>query len=150
MSGFNKQKFPCKEGNPQRFQIKNFCSTEQMSIHSSIPESRTTKQENTTDSHNSTPCKVCGCTRLNVILEKPPATHYAAKRCGGCDVFRGWLPKPQTLKRQQDQRKIIEQLLKNPRLTDWERNFCSGLGKKISPKQAEILSRIIAERGGAA
>ncbi|MBP5978018.1 hypothetical protein HW132_36330 [Brasilonema sp. CT11] len=98
----------------------------------------------------SIPCKVCGCDRLNIVLEKAPSAHYAAARCAGCDCFRSWVPKPQTVKRQQNQRKLIEQLLKNPRLTIWERNFCQGLGKKLSPRQTEVLSRIASEHGGVA
>lgn len=110
------------------------------------------QQENQASSTN--PCPACGCDRLNVVLEKPPNPHYASARCGSCDCFRFWVPKPQTLKCQRDQREAIERLLGNPYLSDWERSFCQGLlsarNKKLSPKQLQILSRIVAERGGVA
>jgi hypothetical protein len=99
-----------------------------------------------------TPCPACGCSRLNIILEKPPNPHYAAARCGGCDCFRFWIENPKTTAKREEWRRSIERLLKSGDLSDWEREFLIKLQteKKPSPKQLQTLNRISAERGGAA
>ncbi len=97
------------------------------------------------------PCQSCGSTRINLVKMPDFSAHYAARRCGQCDLFRGWEPKPSTKDKRQQQQSTISELLKSPQLSQWERNFLEGLkGRKISPKQREILVKIEVEVGGAA
>lgn len=92
--------------------------------------------------HNLEPCPSCNSTRINLVRMPEHSKHYAARRCAECDSFRSWEPKPATQEKQQQQA-IITRLLKSSQLTPWEREFLQGLkGKKLSPKQQEILSRI--------
>jgi hypothetical protein len=87
-------------------------------------------------------CASCGSTRINCVRMPLHAPHYAARRCGQCDRFLGWIPKPQ--KRRQRRQTTINQLLKSCGLTQWERDFLEGLkGKRaLSPRQQEVLDRI--------
>lgn len=96
-------------------------------------------------------CAVCGCTRTNTVLMPPHCKHYAALRCGECDCFRSWIPKPSTTQRCLEQQQASAQLLESLLLSDWERGFLESIKiqKKLSPRQQERLNRFAA-KGGAA
>lgn len=97
---------------------------------------------------NFEPCPGCNSTRINLVRMLEHSTHYAARRCAECDSFRSWEPKPATQQKLQQQ-ETINHLLKSAQLTQWEKTFLEGLkGKKFSPKQQEVLSRIESKVGG--
>jgi hypothetical protein len=79
----------------------------------------------------------------------PGATHYAAARCGNCDLFLQWLPKPEnaTIPKR---RGTIQKLLESAALTGWERDFLNSIQqqKKLSPKQQAVLANLEAKLGG--
>jgi len=95
-------------------------------------------------------CSICGSTKINLVRMPSHSTHYAARRCAGCDAFRGWQPKPETQEKRLSQQTAISQLLKSSQLSQWEREFLTSLqGKRsLSPKQQETLGRIEAKVGG--
>ncbi len=94
------------------------------------------------------PCPSCGSTQINVV-KMPDYCHFAAIRCGHCDRFLRWQPKPQNIDLQQQRKATISHLLKSPHLSEWERTFLEGLKcRKISPKQRQVLDRIEAKVGG--
>ncbi|MGB3758693.1 MAG: hypothetical protein WBA07_20310 [Rivularia sp. (in: cyanobacteria)] len=91
------------------------------------------------------PCIHCGSVARNVVYEKPPCPHYAAQRCGRCDAFQKWLPKPENLEKQNEIREVIGKLIQNSRvLNDSEYVFISGmkLRKKFTPRQLECIEAI--------
>ena len=92
---------------------------------------------------------ICGSTRITVVQMPKHCSHYAALRCGQCDCFLGWMPKPESEGRRRDLAVRIDKALLAPGLTQWEKDFCLSLKKqkKLSPRQAEVLSRIEAKRG---
>lgn len=93
-------------------------------------------------------CPSCDSTRINLVLMLKEAAHHAAIRCGQCDRFLGWQPKLENQEKRQKQQTTIIQLLRSPQLSQWERTFLEGVkGKKISPKQQEVLARIAAKVG---
>lgn len=97
----------------------------------------------------SAPCPNCGSTRINLVKMSAPSLHYAAIRCEQCDRFLGWQPKLENQEKRQRRQTTIIHLLKSPQLSQWERTFLEGVkGKKISPKQQEVLARIAAKVGG--
>jgi len=82
----------------------------------------------------------------------PGSAHHAAQRCGRCDTFLRWVPKPETQERQRQQGQTIRQLLNAPGLSHWEQDFLRSIKgqKKLSPKQAAVVARIEAKVGGVA
>jgi len=95
------------------------------------------------------PCQNCGSIRTNLVKMPDYSIHYAARRCGQCDLFRGWESSPATKEKLQQRQATISRLLKSPQLSQWERSFLDGLkGSKISPKQQEVLIRIETKVGG--
>ena len=95
------------------------------------------------------PCQNCGSTRINLVKMPDYSTHYAARRCAECDLFRGWDAKPSTKDKRQQQQSTISELLKSPLLSQWEWEFLQNLkGKKLSPKQQECLAKIEAKVEG--
>lgn len=96
------------------------------------------------------PCSRCSSTKIHVVPMPASSPHYAKRVCA-CNAFRGWEPNPQSKERQQQQQIRIAVLLKSPQLSEWERTFLEGLkGKKVSPRQQEILNRIEVKVGGLA
>ncbi len=97
------------------------------------------------------PCPKCGGTRINIVKMPEGCTHYAARRCGQCERFLGWAPKPESQQKQKQMQVTISGLLESKRLTDWEREFLtSAKGKRsFSPKQVSILQKTEAKLGGA-
>lgn len=94
------------------------------------------------------PCPSCGCTRINSV-QMPDHCHFAALRCGDCDRFLRWQAQPKNIETRQKRQAAISQLLKSSQLSEWERGLLKGLkGKKLSPKQQEVLSRIENKVGG--
>lgn len=94
------------------------------------------------------PCPACGSTKINLV-KMPNYCHYGAVYCGECETFLKWQAKPKNIKTRQQQQQAINKLLKSPQLSQWERTFLEGVkGKKISPKQLEVLARIEAKVGG--
>lgn len=92
-------------------------------------------------------CPTCASTKINLV-KMPNYCHYGAVHCGECETFLKWQAKPKNIKSRQQQQ-AINQLLKSPQLSQWERTFLEGVkGKKISPKQQEVLARIEAKVGG--
>jgi hypothetical protein len=63
------------------------------------------------------PCPSCGSTKINLLRMLDYCHHYAARRCGGCDTFRGWQPKPENQEKRQRQQTAINQLLMSPQLS---------------------------------
>lgn len=94
---------------------------------------------------------ICGSARITVVQMPKDSTHYAALRCGQCDLFKGWKAKPESEGKRRDLAVRINKALLAPGLTQWEKEFCISLKKqkKLSPRQAEALSRIKAKVGGA-
>lgn len=136
-----------QKSSPQQLQHKDFT---QLNLPI-VVESNTFKP----DIHGSPPCRVCGCDRTHIVIEKSSSAHYGAIRCAGCDCFQGWAPKPETLKRREDTQKQLQDLLDNPHLSRATWDFCMSLqaqlkrGKKLSNKQQAVLTKIAAEFGGA-
>lgn len=93
-------------------------------------------------------CPSCGSTRINMVLMPKGAAHHTAIRCGQCDRFLQWQPKLENQEKRQRRQTTIIQLLKSPQVSQWERTFLEGVkGKKISPKQQEVLAQIEAKVG---
>jgi hypothetical protein len=82
----------------------------------------------------------CSHSHVTVIPEKR-GPHYARKICADCHRFLGWIPKPETIIRQQENQRILTELSKLPNLTDWEREFIRDVTthKNLSPKQQEKI-----------
>lgn len=96
-----------------------------------------------------TPCPSCYCTRINLVKMPSHSPLFGARRCSGCDMFLCWEPRPENKQIQQQRQATIAALLKFPQLSQWERTFLEGLkGKKISPRQREVLEKIEARVGG--
>jgi hypothetical protein len=95
-------------------------------------------------------CRHCHHPRASVVLMPPGNTHYAAARCGRCDIFLQWLPHPETEQKESARAPAIETLLTSDALTDWERGFLRNIQKQknLSPKQLAALSKIEAKLGG--
>lgn len=51
------------------------------------------------------PCATCGYTKGNVVRMPAGCTHYAALKCGRCDRWLRWLPKPENKARKQKTQK---------------------------------------------
>jgi hypothetical protein len=96
------------------------------------------------------PCPKCGGTRINIVKMPEGCAHYAARRCGQCDRFLGWAPKPESQQKRQQMQTTINQMLQSPQLSPWEREFLENMRSRrsLSPKQQEIVSRIEVEVGG--
>lgn len=105
---------------------------------------------NSTEIHILTPCPVCGHHRVSAIPLSGP--HYAALRCGKCDKFIRWAPKPENQDLQRETAQTINRLLSSEKISSWESFFLRSISqqKKLSPKQREILNQIEAKVGGAA
>ncbi|MEP0755606.1 hypothetical protein NDA03_25840 [Trichocoleus sp. Lan] len=96
-------------------------------------------------SRRSQPCQHCGYETSSVIKMPPSSPHYAALRCGGCDVFQGWQPKPKNQEKAVKQTSVIDRLLADPNLiSQWESEFLKSIRKRkaLSPRQTEILEKI--------
>ena len=95
-------------------------------------------------------CRYCHHTSASVVLMPPGNTHYAAARCGRCDIFLQWLPHPETEQKESARTTAIETLLTSDALTDWERGFLRNIQKQknLSPKQLATLSKIEAKLEG--
>lgn len=98
-----------------------------------------------------TACPYCGGSKGNLVQMPKSCVHHAARRCGICDSFLGWQPKPENTSKRSQQQELISQLLESTRLSDWEHEFLQGLNgkRKLSPKQQEVLARIKTKLGGA-
>lgn len=121
--------------------------------HSSTLTSKIQSQQGLEDSSASTvtaPCLSCGSTRINLVKMSDYGIHHTPSCCVECDRFIGWETKPANQEKQQRQTKI-NRLLEFSQLNQWERTFLELLkGKKISPKQQEVLTKIEANVRGAA
>lgn len=88
----------------------------------------------------------CPHLRTNII-PTPETIHHAKECCADCGRFLRWLPKPETLERVKQNQEHLRQLeLARERLTEWECSFILSLqkkGLKFSPKQQEILDRLV-------
>lgn len=93
---------------------------------------------------NQAPCLACGHVGINIVQMPKYSKHYAARRCGYCDAFRGWQPKPSTEQRRAELRRAIAQLLESPLLSDWDRGFLESIRsqKKLSLNQEACLNRL--------
>lgn len=91
-----------------------------------------------------------GNTRIEQLANGP---HYAREVCTDCDRVLRWLPKPVNLKRQQLNAFRLAKLAMCNRLSAWERQFVSDVGRlrRLSPRQGEIVDRLarqyLGERG---
>lgn len=97
-------------------------------------------------------CPSCSSQSVNLVRMPQGCTHHAARRCGNCDRFLSWEPRPENKQKQQQQQARIAALLESPDLSQWERVFLQELkGKRsFSPKQQAVLTRIETEVGGQA
>ncbi|NJL11260.1 MAG: hypothetical protein HC908_16860 [Calothrix sp. SM1_7_51] len=94
-----------------------------MSNHSIDSQKIESKKNNSEQSvFSSTPCPVCNLQGLN-ILPTQNSIHYAQYRCSGCDRFRGWQEKPSTVRKREQIREMILNLLDSPGLSDWGERF---------------------------
>jgi hypothetical protein len=82
----------------------------------------------------------CPHPAVTVVPEKR-GPHHAKKICAKCHKFLGWIPKPETVARQQENQKILAELSKLPNLTGWEREFIRDVvtHKNLSPRQQEKI-----------
>lgn len=95
-------------------------------------------------------CPNCGSNKISTVRMPSYHTHYAALKCGTCDCFIKWEPKPTTVGKRQQQQQTVNHLLQAKGLTDPEREFLETVrGKgKLSPRQQEVLAKIEAKVGG--
>jgi hypothetical protein len=96
-------------------------------------------------------CRSCGSNKVLVVSMTPGSVHHAAIRCGQCDRFLAWQPKPGSQERLRRQQTAIDQLLKSPQLSDWEREFLLSMWDKrsLSPKQLATIQKIETKLGAA-
>ena len=89
------------------------------------------------------------CRRGTTRVELMPQghKHYAMETCAICRCFVRWLPKPETVQRQQLNAFRLARLAMHPGLSDWERNFLRDISqrRKLSPKQQQIIDRLCAD-----
>ena len=85
------------------------------------------------------------CNHENVTFHPTPdLKHHGKEICDDCGKFIRWVPKPETLERQIDNRNTIE-ALEAMELEEWPRNFLASLKKldgKLSPKQEAKLAEL--------
>lgn len=76
-----------------------------------------------------------------IVIPEKRGPHYAKRVCRDCRKFLGWVPSPETIKRQAENNGILAALAKLPSLSEWERQFVRDLStsKRISPKQQAKL-----------
>ncbi len=78
----------------------------------------------------------------------PQLTHHGREDCELCGRFVRWVPKPETLERQQRNGSRIVALRNDPRLSEWEKGFIAtldGQGPKLSPRQQDKLDAIFSK-----
>lgn len=94
-------------------------------------------------------CPSCGFERASIVRMAKGHSHYAALKCGQCDRFLDWMPKPATEGKRRDTAIKVDRLLKSLGLTQWEKGFLATIAKqkKVSPKQQETLAKIEAKVG---
>lgn len=130
----------------------NFGEAEFASTHPIVPRTSQSTQavHGITDWQAIAPCPSCGHTELNLVRMPNYSLHYAARRCGQCDTFRGWEPKPENQNKQQRWQTTISQLLKSPILSQWEREFLTNLqgSRSLSPRQLAVVQKIENQVGG--
>lgn len=97
-------------------------------------------------------CFSCGSNKINTVRMPSYHTHHAALKCGECDRFIRWEPKPTTITKRQQQQQMISELLQAKGLTDWQREFLESVRSKdkLSPRQQKVLAQIKAQMGGVA
>lgn len=132
--------------------IKTFDEANVASTHPIVSQTSQSTQavHGISDDNAIAPCPSCGHTGLNLVRMPDYSLHYAARRCGQCDTFRGWEPKPENQNKQQRWQTTISQLLKLPSLSQWEREFLTSLqgSRSLSPKQLAVVQKIENQVGG--
>lgn len=78
------------------------------------------------------------------FLPAQSGPHHGSAVCADCGKFMGWVAKPENIKQQEDNAKILTALSKLPNLPSWEREFVRTLSsiKHLSPKQQAKLLEI--------
>lgn len=82
------------------------------------------------------------CAHYRVIqIPESSGPHHAREVCSDCRKFLRWVPKPETLKRREENAAILTALAKREDLNAWERRFVRNLitHKNISPSQRATL-----------
>jgi hypothetical protein len=79
-----------------------------------------------------------------VVVAEKRGPHHAKLICKHCRKFLGWIPKPETLQRQQENARILTALSKLKDLPPWEREFVRDVStlKHLSPRQQEKLLQL--------
>lgn len=91
-------------------------------------------------------CEIC----QPVFTPTPHLQHHGKETCAACGRFIRWVPKPQTIERQNRNGSAVVALRNNENLTAWERAFIAtldGQGPKVSPKQQGVLDKLVAKYG---
>jgi hypothetical protein len=87
------------------------------------------------------------CAHPVTVTERLPKSHlhFARLTCALCGYLLRWLPKPETVVRQQLNGFRLAKLAMVPGLTNWERQFVADVSKrrKLSPKQLAIAERLV-------
>jgi hypothetical protein len=83
-----------------------------------------------------------GDTRVEQLASGP---HFAKEICTDCGRVLRWIPKPQTIARQQFNALRLVKLAMHSGLSPWERAFIDNISKrrKLSPKQQALLDRLV-------
>lgn len=88
------------EKNIYHFDEEDLASTPVILAHLSPPA-----QEFSSPDAIIAPCPSCGYIRGNVVRMPAGCVHYAALKCGRCDRWLRWLPKPENKARKQKTQK---------------------------------------------
>lgn len=91
----------------------------------------------------------CSHPHTQVVPEKR-GPHYAKLICTDCKRFLRWMPSPETIKRREENARILTMLAKSDGLSEWERQFVRDMSshKNISPKQQALLYQLRDKYGG--
>jgi hypothetical protein len=93
--------------------------------------------------------------RKTTVVPMKSGPHHAKLLCADCFKFLSWLPKPETIEREQENQEILTAISKIRDLPEWERNFVRGLitQKHMSPRQRakllQLRDLLLKERGNA-
>jgi|SRR5215469_18379577 len=93
--------------------------------------------------------KTCSHEHTQVVPEKR-GPHYAKLVCIDCKKFLRWMPSPESLKRREENARILTALVKRDGLSEWERQFVRDMSshENISPKQQALLYQLRDKYGG--
>jgi hypothetical protein len=95
------------------------------------------------------PAPLQACTRSVTRTERLPDCHrhYARLTCALCGRHLRWLPRPETIEREQVNAFRLARLGMCEGLSKWERSFVHNVSqqRKLSPKQATLVARLYAQ-----